>query len=104
MGGQVAVIAAGERWPDGGLRPAIEDLLGAGAIIAALEGRQPPEAEVAASAFRTCREGLERLLTGCLSGQELVHRGLRGDVRMAAELDAGGSVPILREGAFEAAR
>jgi 2-phosphosulfolactate phosphatase len=91
MGGQVAVIAAGERWPDGGLRPAIEDLLGAGAIIAALEGRQTPEAE-----------GLERLLTGCLSGQELVHRGLRGDVRMAAELDAGDSVPILRNGAFEA--
>jgi 2-phosphosulfolactate phosphatase len=101
MRGQAAVIAAGERWPDGGLRPAIEDLLGAGAIIAALEGRHTPEAEVAASAFRSCRDGLERLLTGCLSGEELVHRGLRGDVRMAAGLDAGGSVPILREGAFE---
>ena len=36
--GPAVVIACGERWSDGSLRPCIEDLLGAGALIGRLRG------------------------------------------------------------------
>ena len=51
----VAIVAAGERWPDGSLRPATEDLWGAGAVIAALDSLGmtglSPEARSAAGAW-----------------------------------------------------
>lgn len=108
---EVAVIAAGERWPDGGLRPAVEDLWGAGALVDALLTATAgwtdpsPEAQAAAAAFRTvaAADRLADALAGCASGRELVTLGFADDVRTAAELDASASVPILRGGAFRAA-
>ncbi|WP_243058385.1 2-phosphosulfolactate phosphatase [Nocardioides sp. SR21] len=105
-GRDVAVIAAGERWPDGSLRPAVEDLWGAGAVIAGLVDlgatELTPEARTAERAFRAA--DLPGDLVACTSGQELVDLGFPGDVDIAAELDAADVVPVLRGDAFEDAR
>ena len=103
---RVAVVAAGERWPDGSLRPAVEDLWGAGAVVAALVdlgmGDLSPEAGAAAAAFEGS-PGLAADLFRCTSGAELVERGFDEDVRLAGELDVSSTVPVLHEGAFTAA-
>ncbi|MGW9627750.1 2-phosphosulfolactate phosphatase [Microbacterium sp. NPDC055521] len=112
----VSIIAAGELAPTGELRFAVEDQLGAGAIIAALcdlgIDHSSPEAAAAAEAFRALRPGLRHMLIGSASGRELVD-GVASTARMqaagvrpattaeAAELDAVDTVPVLREGVFE---
>jgi 2-phosphosulfolactate phosphatase len=100
----VALVAAGERWPDGSLRPAVEDLWGAGAVIAALEdlGVTPysPEATAAAAAFRSALAAPTDVLFECSSGKELVAAGFGDDVTVAAELDASTCVPALDRGRF----
>ncbi|MCB0713666.1 MAG: 2-phosphosulfolactate phosphatase [Ignavibacteriae bacterium] len=98
--GTIGVIPAGERWPDGSLRPALEDWLGAGAVLAALSGDLSPEAEVAANLFESTRSNLEETLLNCSSGRELVDRGFREDVQIAAELNVSRNVPTLREGRY----
>jgi 2-phosphosulfolactate phosphatase len=101
-GGGIGVVPAGERWPDGSLRPAIEDLLGAGAIIHHLAGEMSAEAIVARDAYRAGLPDLARLIGGSVSGRELVDRGFPDDIRMAAEMDASVCVPRLTDGAYRA--
>jgi 2-phosphosulfolactate phosphatase len=95
----IAVLAAGERWPDGSLRPAVEDLWGAGAVIAALSelgiGDQSPEAWTAEAAFRGVEDSLAAELAGCATGQELATVGFADDVAVAADLDSSRCVPVL---------
>lgn len=99
-GGAVGVVPAGERWPDGSLRPAIEDLLGAGAILDRMGLPCSPEAQVARDAYRTARQELANLIRASVSGRELVDRGFSGDVELALEQDVSTSAPILAEGAY----
>jgi 2-phosphosulfolactate phosphatase len=101
LGQQISVIAGGEKWPDGTLRVSIEDLLGAGAIIAYLEGTWSPEAEIAAAAFRSSRDNLQTIIRRCSSGKELAGRGRAQDVELASELDVSRCVPMLVEGAYQ---
>jgi 2-phosphosulfolactate phosphatase len=101
-GRRITVIPAGERWPDGSLRPAIEDLIGAGAILKQLRGRFSPEASAAVAAFAGFADCLRDRLALCASGRELVEKGFAGDVELAAELDASAVVPLLAKEAFTA--
>ena len=102
-GRSVVLVPAGERWPDGSLRPAVEDLWGAGAVLAGLEGwgapgpgeaTLSPEALAAVAAFRAV-PSLAEALPACASGRELVERGYVDDVALAAEPDVSDVVPVL---------
>lgn len=93
---RVGVIAAGERWPgDHTLRPAIEDLAGAGAVIARLPGTRSPEADTAVATFDMALTGLPDFLRHCSSGRELIERGFGADVELAAQLDVANGAPCL---------
>jgi 2-phosphosulfolactate phosphatase len=92
--GPIAVIAAGERWPDDTTRFALEDWLGAGAVLAALGGTQSSEARSAAATFTASRAQLAEILGDSFSGRELVSRGFSGDVALASDYDASAVVPV----------
>lgn len=123
----VAVVAAGERWPGGALRPAVEDAWGAAAVLRGLVGGLvgellggPPRPEAppwetaspeaaaphalspeARSVAALAPHGdVAAELAGCASGRELVADGYAGDVRVAAEVDGSGVVPGLVDGRF----
>jgi 2-phosphosulfolactate phosphatase len=100
-GRPVAVVAAGERWNDGPLRPAAEDLWGAGAFIngLGLDGLSP-EARGALAAYRDIASDLPGALADCASGRELIGNGYPGDVRVAGERTDSAAVPVLVDGWF----
>jgi 2-phosphosulfolactate phosphatase len=96
----VTVLACGERWPDGTLRPSLEDLLGAGAVLSNLGGDLSPEARSAAAAWRDAKDTIANAILTCVSGRELVERGFRDDVVYASAHGVSDVVPVLVDGAF----
>ena len=83
---RVAVIAAGDERADG-MRFAVEDLLGAGAVIDALAvvgiDYCSPEAAVATAAFGALKRATGHLISASVSGQEVLAMGLRSDIDLA---------------------
>jgi 2-phosphosulfolactate phosphatase len=92
-GETLAVVAAGERWTDGSLRPAIEDLLGAGAVLAGLRTLGvdgfSPEAALAANAFGSLEGDLSRVLHGGRRRSGRARRRRRGAAPRRPGLLAG---------------
>jgi 2-phosphosulfolactate phosphatase len=106
QGRSVAVIAAGERWnQDDSLRPALEDHLGAGAILSTLTQlghghSMSPEASAAAELFKAGQERLLERMSNCVGGRELARNGFQSDVDTAAALNSSKVVPVLTDGSF----
>ncbi|GAA2701598.1 2-phosphosulfolactate phosphatase [Micromonospora olivasterospora] len=101
----VGVIAAGERWPDGSLRPSVEDQLGAACVLDALSGVPgglSVEAAMALAALASTPD-VPAAVRGCVSGRELVEGGFPDDVEVAVEVGVSEVVPVLRQGVFSAA-
>jgi 2-phosphosulfolactate phosphatase len=98
----VTVIACGEREkePPHDLRPAIEDYLGAAAILSYLSVDKSPEAQVCESAFKANKERIDRLVWDSVSARELREIGFGDDVRFAARMNAFDTIPSLKNDAF----
>jgi 2-phosphosulfolactate phosphatase len=101
---RVLVVPCGERWPDGSLRPALEDLVGAGAIVAAL-GRvdASPEARAAAATWQALGADRRGLLADGASARELIERGFAADVASCLDEDACDVAARLVQDCFVAA-
>jgi 2-phosphosulfolactate phosphatase len=109
-GRPIGVIPAGERWgvdllggqSFGPLRPCAEDLLGAGAIVAALLDyglSASTEARLAATAYFGM--DIATALAECSSGRELTAAGHSGDIPPAAEVNVSTSAPRLAKGVLQ---
>lgn len=104
LGKTFKVCPVGERWPDGSLRVAVEDWLGAGAILRGLPGIKSAEAVAAIRVFESSQHATAAVLAASGSGRELILRGFESDVELAAQLDVSDHVPLLQNGAFVAQR
>ncbi|HEX3678549.1 MAG TPA: 2-phosphosulfolactate phosphatase, partial [Galbitalea sp.] len=97
----VAVVASGALREDGQLWFALEDLLGAGAIIDALADvgidYASPEAASAAAAFTGLRNATGHLIGASTGGRAVAKDGGRAAIDVAIAVNSSDEVPILRE-------
>ncbi|MEX2237504.1 MAG: 2-phosphosulfolactate phosphatase [Dehalococcoidia bacterium] len=108
----LTVIAGGERpldrWQDERsyeFRPAIEDLLAAGAILSVLPAswELTPEATLALLTYEAAKPRLKELIWECESALEIRADGRDRDVEFASRVDSFDLAPLFSEGAFRPA-
>jgi 2-phosphosulfolactate phosphatase len=102
----VTIVPAGERWPDGSLRPALEDLVGAGAVLAALSAKtedMSPEAAAARATVSGLGPSVVEAVRSCVSARELIVAGFGDDVEIALALDDSDAIPVMTDGCFRSA-
>lgn len=115
LGRTIAVIPAGEHWPDNTTRFAIEDMFGAGALIESIihfmqssnkyelkysDDLVSPEASSVLAAYKAAKGTLYRTLKDSVTGRFLMEHGFEQDVRLASELNVSTAVPQLIDGAY----
>ena len=95
----IAIVACGERWPDRSLRPCLEDLLAAGAVIDRMGDRlRSPEARAVVAAYRAANPAAD--IRACPSARELVAAGYGDDVEIAVKMDVSTAAPVLNHEGF----
>lgn len=103
LGQTVNVIPCGERWVGGAVRPALEDALGAGAVLTHLTGKRSVEADAFVALFERYKDDLLQILPLTGSGRELEQRGHVRDKEYAAALNVSTIVPRFDGVAYTAA-
>jgi 2-phosphosulfolactate phosphatase len=102
--GSVTVIACGEREKqpneDGPIRWAVEDYLGAGAIISELSLEKSPDALVCEAAYMETQDMIGHIIRNCPSGKELHEMGFDRDIDHSIQLNIYDNVPVMRNGFF----
>jgi 2-phosphosulfolactate phosphatase len=104
----ISIIAAGyaDDADAARVRFAVDDLLGAGAVVAALGDlgidHASPDAAVAGEGFRALGGAVRHLLTASGTGRALAAEGRRDEVLAGATRDAASVVPVLRAGVVSA--
>jgi 2-phosphosulfolactate phosphatase len=99
VGGPIGFVAAGDLALDGTMRPAVEDMLGAAAIMRLLAGSRSPEAAVAVAGFVADPLAIVR---ESASARQLASVGHGEDADWAAQLDVSGCVPVFDGDVFVA--
>jgi 2-phosphosulfolactate phosphatase len=100
----ITIIACGEREKDRGgdgpIRWAVEDYLGAGAVISKLSCSKSPDSQVCEGAFLQFRDSIGQLIWDCPSGLELREKGFGEDIVHSVQIDNYKCAPIMVNGCF----